>query len=298
MFVMKTTILLHSFSLSLKIFFLCIPMLSTLSLFSQKRTDTSYTSIPYYDIEGQDAPKGYERPRFTYFNSSFSYATFEFSKILKANFNNKKEQQRLENAKQQALSKLGMIKTQYAEYTTYPAKIIDGWHSAIATDNLNFCKDVKVEVKNNKIIKFVLDNYIPMNFMATREIKNAKNVVSIKNFNDEQLNLVELFFLYDIDEPRLVPEPIKPGYVCFWTDINKNYEQIEIKVDNIFLENFTVSYDSKPDCFSNGMVCRILKPGTYSMTANGRGGKRWKGTFEIKENMCLEYRLGKYTFNY
>ena len=294
---MGKTILLNNFTYSLRIIILCTLLLINLSIFSQKTTDTSYTYIPYYNIEGQDAPQGYARPKTYWFSSSFDYATFEFSNILKANYNNKKEQQRKENAKQQALAKLGMIRSQYSEYTSYPGKIIDGWHSAIATDNLNFCKDVKVEVKNNRIIKFILDNYIPMNFMATREIKNAKNIVTIKNFNDEQLNIVELFFIYDIDEPRIVPEPIKPGYVCFWTDINRNYEKIEIKVDNIFLENFTVSYDSKPDCFSNGMVCRILKPGTYSMIANG-SGKRWKGTFEVKENMCLEYRLGKYTFNY
>ena len=290
-------IILLNNSIYLKVFFLCTLLLLNLSLFSQKRTDTSYTHIPYYNIEGQDAPQSYARPKTYWFSSSFDYATFEFSNILTANYNNKKELQRQENAKKQAIAKLGMIKTQYLEYTTYPATIIDGWHSAIATDNLNFCKDVKVEVKNNKIIKFILDNYIPMNFMSTREIKNAKNIVTIKNFNDEQLNIVELFFIYDIDEPRIVPEPLKPGYVCFWTDINRNYEKIEIKVDQVNMERFTVSYDSKPDFFSNGMVCRILKPGTYSMVANG-AGKRWKSTFEIKENMCLEYRLGKYSFNY
>lgn len=211
-------------------------LLLNLSLFSQKRTDTSYTYIPYYNIEGQDTPKGQPNQKTYWFGSPFDYATFEFSNILKANLNNKKELQRQENARKQAIAKLGMIKTQYAEYTNYPEKITDGWHSAIATDNLNFCKEVKVEVKNNKIIKFILDNYIPMNFMATREIKNAKNIVTIKNFNDEQLNIVELFFIYDIDEPRIVPEPIKPGYVCFWTDINRKYEEIELKVDNVVLE--------------------------------------------------------------
>ena len=295
---MKKIILINNSTHNLKVFLLSTLLLLTLSVFSQKRTDTSYSYIPYYDVQGQDAPQGQANQKTYWFGSSFDYATFEFSNILKANLNNKREQQRQENAKKQAIAKLGMIKTQYSEYTSYPSTITDGWHSAIATDNLNFCKDVKVQIKNNKIVKFVLDNYIPMNFMSTREIKNAKNIVTIKNFNDEQLNIVELYFIYDIDEPRLVPEPIKPGYVCFWTDINRKYEEIELKVDNIVLERFTVSYDSKPDCFSNGMVCRILKPGTYSMIADGRGGKRWKGTFEIKENMCLEYRLGKYTFNY
>lgn len=295
---METNTLLNLFSFRVNLFLLSISILLSLPLFSQKRTDTSYTYIPYYNIEGQDAQQGYSKTKTYWFGSSFDYATFEFSNILKTHLKTKLAQQAKENARQQAITKLGMIKTQYSEYTSYPKTIVDGWHSAIATDNLNFCKDVKVEVRNNKIVKFVLDNYIPMNFMATREIKNAKNIVSIKNFNDEQLNIVELFFLYDIDEPRLVPEPIKPGYVCFWTDINRKYEDIEVQLNNVIMERFTVSYDTEPGCFSNGMICRILKPGTYSMIADGRGGKRWKGTFEVKENMCLEYRLGKYTFNY
>lgn len=295
---MGKVIFIKNSAYNLKTILFCTFILFNLSLFSQRKTDTSYTYIAYYNVQGQDVPQGQPASKPIWFSSSFDYATFEFSNVLKANLNNKREQQRQENARQQAIAKIGMIKTQYSEYTNYPEKIIDGWHSAIVTDNLNFCKDVKVEVKDNKIIKLVLDNYIPMNFMPTREIRNAKNIVTIKNFNNEQLNIVELYFLYDIDEPRIVPEPIKPGYVCFWTDINRKYEEIELKVDNVVMERFTVSYDSKPDCFSNGMVCRILKPGTYSMVADGRGGKRWKGTFEIKENMCLEYRLGKYTFNY
>lgn len=260
------------------------------SLFSQTKKDMTYTVVQT-DIEGQDAPQGYTEN--TYFwGSSFDYAVFEFSNILKANLNNKKEQQRLEIARQQSLAKLGIIKNQYSEYTNFPETITDGWHSAIATDNMNFCKDVKVLVKSNKIQKFVIDNYIPVNFMATREIKNAKNVITLKNFNGEQLNIVEVYFLYDMEEPLLVQEPIKPGYICFWSDI-KNFADIKLKFDNVRMEPFTVRFDSEPNCFSNGMVCRILKPGTYSFSAEGKGAIDWKGTIEIKENMCLKVRLGR-----
>jgi hypothetical protein len=59
------------------------------------------------------------------------------------------------------------------------------------------------------------------------------------------------------------------------------------------MEPFTVRFDSEPDCFSNGMICRILKPGTYSFSAEGKGTIDWQNTIEIKENMCLKVRLGR-----
>ena len=191
------------------------------------------------------------------------------------------------------MAKLAIIKNQYSEYSKFPETITDGWHMVIVTDNLNFCKEAKVQVKNNRVIKFVIDNYIPMNFMPTRDIKNGKNVITLKNFNSEQFNIIELYFLYDLDSPQLVPEPIKPGYVCFWTDIKK-CDEIEIRLNDILLDRITVSHKSKPDCFSNGTVSRILKPGTYYVVARGGGrGYVWRGTIDVKENMCLQYYFKK-----
>jgi hypothetical protein len=241
------------------------------------------------DIEVKDGPQGSTEKSY-FWGSSFDYAVFEFSNIFNAV--NKKEQQKFENARQQSLAKLAIIKNQYSEYANFPETITDGWHSAIATDNMNFCKDVKVLVKSNKIQKFVIDNCISVNFLATREIKNAKNVITLNNFNGEQLNVVEVYFLYDMEEPLLVQEPIKPGFICFWSDI-KNFANIQLKFDNVRMEPFTVRFDSEPDCFSNGMICRILKPGTYSFSAEGKGTIDWQNTIEIKENMCLKVRLGR-----
>lgn len=284
----------------IKIFFTLVIILSTLSASSQKKSDTSYTYIPYDNIEGQDAAQGFansNKQSSFFWGSSFDYAVFEFINIFKASLvdkkEQKKEQQRLEKAKQQSLAKLAIIKTQYSEYSKFPETIVDGWHMVIATDNLNFCKEAKVLVKDNRVIKFIIDNYIPMNFMPTRDIKNGKNVITLKNFNSEQLNILELYFLYDLERPQLVPEPIKPGYVCFWTDVKK-CDEIEIRLNDALLDRITVSNKSKPDCFSNGTVSRILKPGKYYVVARGGGkGYVWRGTIDVKENMCLLYYFKK-----
>lgn len=254
-----------------------------------QRIDTVYTSIED-DILGQDAPSGKEVTGF-FWGSSFDYAVFEFSNILRTNINDKKEQQRIENNRAQAFAKVGIIKNQYGEYKKYPEKIVDGWHSVIATDNINFCKDVKVLVNNNKIVKFVIDNYLPLNFKAVGEIKNGKNVITLNNFNGEQLNVVEVYFLYDLEEQSIVPPPIKPGYICFWTS-EKNYKDIILKIDDRLTEDFSIPYQSRPDCFSKGMICRILKPGKYSYLALGKGIFKWEGVFEVRQGKCLSYRLG------
>lgn len=279
-----------TFRLSLKLLFLFVILFANLTLFAQRKGDIRYCSVSN-EITGQDAPEGYVE-KSIFFGSSFDYAVYEFSNILWGHLSNKKEQQRLEQAKQQSLAKLSIIKTQYSSYETYPDTITDGWHSAIATDNFNFCKDVKVFVENNRITRFVIDNYIPLNFMSTGEIKKAKNVVTLKNFNGEQLNIVEIYFLYDIEEPRIVPEPMKPAYICFWTDI-KNYKDILLDFDNKRMERFSVRFEIEPDCFSNGMICRIVKPGTYSYLARGKGAISWKDTFEVGENVCIKVRLGR-----
>ena len=280
-----------NFGISTKLLILIVFLFLNLTLSAQRAGDKKYISIPYL-VEGQDNPGGYVEKAF-FWGSSFDYAVFEFSNILWGHLNNKKEQQRLAQARQQSLAKLNIIKTQFSNYESYPETITDGWHSAIASDNINFCKDVKVLIKDNRITRFVIDNYIPINFMATGKIKNAKNVVTLKNFNGEQLNIVEVFFLYDIEESRIVPEPLKPGYVCFWSDI-KNYKDILLDFDNKRMERFSVRFNSEPDCFSNGMICRILKPGTYSYLARGKGAISWEDTFEVKENQCLKIRLGRY----
>jgi len=261
----------------------------TVSAFAQKKKNDPYVYIGD-SILGQDAPAG-QQPRPTAFwGSSMDYAVYAFSNVMWANLNNKREMQRLQYEREQSMVKLGMIKAQYAGYDTFPAKIIDGWHNVVATDNSNFCKDAKVLIKNNRVIRFVIENCIPINFLATGEIKKAKNIITLKNFNGEQLNLLELYFLYDIEQQIVAPAPGLPGYVCFWTDHGKP-ENIVLKMDDKLMEKFTVHFDKQPECFEKGTICRILKPGTYSYFADKRGGAgSWRGTFEVKPGYCI--RIG------
>ncbi|MEE4198864.1 MAG: hypothetical protein V2I54_14585 [Bacteroidales bacterium] len=280
----------YKLEFTLKLVLFIIFFFSNFSLLAQRKGEITFCSVPY-EVIGQDNPDGYIEKEF-FFGSSFDYAVYEFSNILKENLNNKEKQRQFEIAKQQSKAKLEIIKKQYSSYENYPEKITNGWHSAIATDNFNFCKDVKVYVEDNRIKRFVIDNYIPLNFMTTGEIRDAKNVVTLKNFNGEQLNIVEVYFLYDIEQSRVVPEPIKPAYVCFWTDL-KNYHDILLDFNNQRMERFSVRFENMPECFSKGMICRILKPGTYSYIARGKGAINWTDTFEAKENVCLSIRLGR-----
>jgi hypothetical protein len=260
-------------------------------MFSQKESDYSYTEVDE-GITGSDAPQGQE-VNGMFWGTSFDYAVAEFTNVLRSGQQSKKEQTRIENARQQALAKMTIIKEQYAGYSKYPDSIAEGWHNVIATDNSTFCKDAKVYVKGNKIKKFVVDNYIPLNFTSTGTIKKAKNVITLKNFNGEQLNIMEVYFLYDIEEQNVVEGPINAGFVCFWTD-SKNYPDIHLKMDNNgWLEKFTVRFTEKPECFANGTICRILKPGTYSFYGEGKGAINWKGTFEVRPNQCIQIRIGR-----
>jgi hypothetical protein len=272
--------------------FLLIPVLTLhfIETFAQRKGDINY-SIVEFGVQGENGT-AVQTDNPWFFGSSFNYAVWEFSNIAKDYLANKKEMQRMEMQRQQSISKLGMIKNQYAEYTAFPATIIDGWHSAIATDNLNFCKDVKVLVKDNRITKFVVDNYVPLNFMVTRDIRNGKNIVSLKDFNGNDLSIAEIYFIYDLDEQRLVEPPVEPGYICFWTDM-KSYADIKLTFNGSLMETFTVSYPAEPNCFSNGMVCRIVKPGSYSYKALGKGTIDWQGTLEIKADQCVRVRLGR-----
>ena len=256
-------------------------------------TMAQYTPLST-DITGEDAPTGYEEKSSYFYGTSLDYAIYEFSNILRANIYNKRQTQEMSYRQQQSMAKLTIIKSQYEEYKVYPDSIIDGWHNAIATDNMNFCKEVKVLVKNNRIKRFIIDDYVPLNFTSTRPIKKAKCVVTLQNFNHEQLNVVEVYFLYDIDEQTIVPKPMTPGVVCFYTS-ERNLDKVKLIVDGIRLEKFTVNFDKYAvlPCFAEGMICRIMKPGMHSFVAQ-RFGSDYSGTFEVKEGMCLQFHLFHY----
>lgn len=191
-----------------------------------------------------------------------------------------------------AMDTLASIKIKHQSYSQYPSTIIDGWHLAVVTDNANFCSKMKILVHNNTDKRIIVNDYFPVNFDAPRQIRNAKNTLTLKKFCRQQLTTVDVYFMNDIEQQTIVKAPQKCGYVCFWSDL-KNAEDIVVKIQDKKIGKVPSQIISEPECFNNGMLCKILRPGQYSLIALGRGAIVWRGEFLVKENACLKYYLGK-----
>jgi hypothetical protein len=213
---------------------------------------------------------------------SLQYAVNTFAGIYK-------DIERTRQAREEANSKISLLKTTYNSYSSHPDTITNGWHNVVATDNLNFCRDAKVLVSDNRITDFVIDNCIHLNFTSTGTIKKAKNVVTFKNFNGEKLEIAEVYFMYDIEEPVIVAPPIEPAYVCFWTK-KSGYLTEKIEIDGNLIDGVRSKLAKEPECFGEGTVSLTLPPGRYSFRAM-KSGNDHEGEVELKSGECLKYFL-------
>lgn len=257
---------------------------------AQTKRDTSYTIIP----EGPSIPENVIGYRADYgwrlFINYLGYAEL-ITDDIEGKYNKALEEKANKELKIE-MAKLSLTQSKYKQFTTFPLTIADGWHNVVVTDNAHFCADMKVLVQQNNIVKLAVEDFFPINFSAPRQIRNAKNTLTIKNFYAQKLVTVDVYFIDDIEQQAIVEPPQKYGYVCFWSDI-KNAEDIIIKIQDKKIGKVPLQSTSEPECFSNGMLCKLLRPGQYSLLALGRGTIVWHGEFLIKENTCLKYHLGK-----
>jgi hypothetical protein len=56
------------------------------------------------------------------------------------------------------------------------------------------------------------------------------------------------------------------------------------------MEGIKFTSQSAPDCFENGPLTLILKPGTYDFLAK-RSGRDYESFFKIKSGKCLKLQL-------
>lgn len=250
----------------------------------------TYTTVDDIELTGAEPiPPEFNRKKYSWFWSSADYAINTFANIAYYNINAQLAMQQKEMNKQNAANQLNIIQRTYAEYETLPEKIADGWHKAMASDNLNFCKEVKVLVQNNKINKMVIDNCIPLDATAFSSIKKCKGTVAINTGGNGQTVMADVYFIFDLEEPMIVSEPVRPGYISFWTNV-ENFETAEIYINGERMPSFTTRFQEEPDCFTSGMSTKILAPGTYYFKVERRGAD-WDGSVEIKPGMCLKYPL-------
>ncbi len=188
--------------------------------------------------------------------------------------------------------KVDLVKQTYKDSEHYPNKIVDGWHSVIATDSYSYCCPAKVMIKNNEIKEFVLENWsrlsLPFNVLSA--IKKGKGLISVE-FEEETLTL-ELYFTNDLVQPSIVDKPLDSGFVSFWCD-SKKIDDIKIFIEKRYYGQLGAAFSNQPECSANGTITIELKPAIYHFTAAGRGTINWEGDFEVKENLCLSYLLNK-----
>lgn len=190
--------------------------------------------------------------------------------------------------KEQEALRVSMLKKDFSLRKKYPDSIASGWHSVVLTDNKDFCKDAKVFVSRNTILRLVVDGCIRMPCTSGGQIKNAGSTVAINDVNTEY-EVLNVYFINDLDSAALIDEPMQPGFVCFWTSKNK-YLNERLIINRIIRDFISKLHEEEPECLETGVLFYILKPGTYKLRATVTGRDK-VSSFEVKSGMCLRYRL-------
>jgi hypothetical protein len=225
---------------------------------------------------------------FSSWRTHINMITYGGSSLKKTIKNKKKKEENLLETQ----AKVNLIKTTYNDSEHYPEKIVDGWHSVIATDSYNFCSPAKVLIQNNEIKEFVLGNWtkLSMPFTIVSKIKKGKSLISAVLEGD--IVTLELFFINDLDQPSVVDQPLDSGYISFWCD-SKKIKSIKIFLDKEYYGELGGTFITQPECSSIGTITIEVNPGTHHFKAAGSGTISWEGDVEVKENLCLSYLLNK-----
>lgn len=89
----------------------------------------------------------------------------QYKRQLKQERLNEAEKLRLK--KEKAQNMMEQINTYYNAVESYPQTIKDGWHNVYATNRYDFCDIRKVYVENNKITKYVIDDWFYRPIVST-----------------------------------------------------------------------------------------------------------------------------------
>lgn len=235
-----------------------------------KTTIIIFSLLLCITVNGQISPKG---------------ATFvtvpDFNPIPINNNSNKNEK---------VISTMRQIKDYYNSLESYPVEINNGWHNVIAMNNYDFCEERKVYVENNKVTKFVVDNWIYKKISYAVNVSKAKAIVQLINEDRTQGDLLELYFLEYINNPNsYTTAPIETGTVSFWTNYKKAGDMV-VYLDEMYVGDFTYYFkQGEPQCGQDGTLTVEYKKGTYPFRAHTVGGWSsfsWSGTVTITAGGC------------
>jgi hypothetical protein len=267
-----------------KIIIVFVLVLFTSIVYSQ-----NYISINPLGVNAVDqTDKRPPSPTLFSWKTHINMITYGGSSLKKTILNKKKREANLVDTQ----AKVILFKQTYNNSEHYPTKIIDGWHSIIATDSYMYCLPAKVLIKDNEIKEFVLDNWkrLSMQFTILSAIKKGKSLISA-DFEGESVTL-ELFFTNDLDKPSVVDKPLESGFISFWCN-SKNLSNIKIFLEKKYYGELGKAFSTQPECSAIGAVTIEVKPGIHHFNGEGRGTINWESDIEVKENLCLSYLLNK-----
>lgn len=184
------------------------------------------------------------------------------------------------------MAMFSQVKAYYNSLTTYPDIIPDGWHKVISTNNYDFCEERKVYVSNNKVIIYVIDDWLEKIIMDPNTISKAKSMTQLKEINGTNGDMVELYFLEFINNPNTnTSPPVGSGKICFWSN-KKGGGNTNIYVEGEYIGELTSYFsEGEPICGQLGTVMFEYKPGTYSYKATNKNST-WSGTVTIYAGSC------------
>ena len=130
------------------------------------------------------------------------------------------DERKAKKEKEQEALRISMLKKNFSLHEKYPDSVASGWHTVALTDNKDFCKDAKVFVSKNAILQLVVDDCIRIRCTSRDQIKNARSVITINDVKSEY-EVLNVYFINDLDSAALIDEPMQPGFVCFWTSNGK-----------------------------------------------------------------------------
>jgi hypothetical protein len=97
--------------------------------------------------------------------------------------------------KEKSMNYLNQVKAYYNSLNSYPEYISDGYHKVIATNNYDFCEDVKVYVSNNKVSRYYYENDNQSIISFSTTIIKAKSLVNLRQTDGSSGSALELYFL-------------------------------------------------------------------------------------------------------
>lgn len=199
--------------------------------------------------------------------------------------------------KEKITALINQVKSYYNSLPSYPNSIKDGWHKVIATDNYDLCEEQKVYVENNKVTKYVIDNWYNKKVIYPALIKDARTMIQLEQDNGI-ITMIDLFFLESINNPgSKTSVPIEAGKVSFWTNLKDAH--IKLYFDNKYVGEFSNYFtEGIPNCGQQGTISFSYKPGTYQYNATSQGtwgNTTWNGAVAITSGGCTLHGILKHS---